>query len=220
MSNNQLLLSRNQARELDRKAMEEFGISGLVLMENAGSSIAEYLIALKPQGPVIICCGKGNNGGDGFVVARYLNENKIPVKVMIFSEPKTMSHDAKVNYEKIENLNIPIIYCYEKDSVIDELASAEWIVDGLFGTGLDGNVRPPFDNIIKEINTVPAKKLAIDIPSGLDCDTGKPLGVAIKANYTLTFVALKKGFTQPEARDYLGRVEVIDIGIPKEFYRF
>ena len=216
MTTQQMILNRQEARDLDRRAMEEYGIAGVVLMESAGRGAAEYLLSQHVEGPVIICCGKGNNGGDGFVIARYLHNQAVQVRVLVFSQPKDFSHDAKINYDIIAKMGIPIIYCYGKESYEDELLSAKWVVDALFGTGLEGMVKAPYDAIVQSMNATPAKILAIDIPSGLDCDTGKPLGVAIKAQYTVTFVALKKGFINREAKEYLGQVHVIDIGIPKD----
>jgi NAD(P)H-hydrate epimerase len=99
--------------------------------------------------------------------------------------------------------------------VARELSAAEWIVDALFGTGLTGPPRAPFDQIIAAINTTSARVLAVDIPSGLDCDTGQPLGAVVRAEHTATFVALKKGFVNPAAQQWLGKVHVVDIGIPR-----
>jgi NAD(P)H-hydrate epimerase len=96
-----------------------------------------------------------------------------------------------------------------------QLDAAEWLVDALFGTGLTGPLRTPFDRLIQEMNSSPAKVLAVDIPSGLDCDTGEPLGAVVRADHTVTFVALKKGFANPGARQWLGQVHVVDIGAPR-----
>jgi NAD(P)H-hydrate epimerase len=99
--------------------------------------------------------------------------------------------------------------------VRSELAAADWVVDALFGTGLAGPIRKPFDQIITAINESPARVLAVDIPSGLDCDTGEPLGPTVKAHHTATFVAMKKGFANAEAKRWLGQVHVVDIGVPR-----
>jgi NAD(P)H-hydrate epimerase len=212
-------LSRDEVRALDRRAMEEFGVPGVVLMENAGRGAAELLCALGVYGRVVICCGKGNNGGDGFVIARHLDNVGVAVRVLLFARPEELTGDAGVTYQIIAKAGLPLsIY---RDTAMDagelerELAGAAWVVDALFGTGLSGAVRPPFDAIIAAINASPAQILAVDIPSGLDCDTGRPLGAVVRAHHTATFVAPKQGFATPEAATYLGRVHVLPIGAPR-----
>jgi NAD(P)H-hydrate epimerase len=212
-------LSREEARELDRRASEEFGIPSIVLMENAGRGAAELLVRLGVHGPVTVCCGKGNNGGDGFVIARHLDIQGVPVRVYLFGLPEELTPDAGTNYRILERAGFPrhVFPGKEVDGAAlrQELAGAEWVVDALFGTGLKGPVRPPYDQVIGAINDSPARVLAVDIPSGLDCDTGLPLGPTVRARHTATFLALKKGYTNPEAREWLGQVHVVDIGVPR-----
>jgi NAD(P)H-hydrate epimerase len=210
------LLSRDEVRAVDRRAIEG-GVPGVVLMENAGRGAAELLVALGVHGPVAVCCGKGNNGGDGFVIARHLDIRRVPVRVLLCCRPEELSGDAAVHYQIIARSGLPIVVHAPPamDTLRAELAAAEWVVDALFGTGLSGPVRTPFDQIIAAINESPARVLAVDIPSGLDCDTGRPLGAAVRARHTATFVALKKGFAEPAAREWLGKVHVIDIGVPR-----
>jgi NAD(P)H-hydrate epimerase len=214
-----MYLSREQVRALDRRAIEEFGVPGVVLMENAGRGAAEILLSLGCKGPVVICCGKGNNGGDGFVIARHLDNRQIPVKVLLFTDPAHLTGDAAINYRIISRSGLEIsIYDGEisNDSKLrSELTRTEWIVDALFGTGLTGAVRKPFDQIIQCINDAHRRVLAVDIPSGLDCDTGQPLGPTVQAEHTVTFVAEKKGFANSEAKTWTGRVHVVDIGAPR-----
>jgi NAD(P)H-hydrate epimerase len=214
-----MLLSREQVRELDRRAIEDIGVPGVVLMENAGRGTAELLRSLGIHGRVVICCGKGNNGGDGYVVARHLDYQHFPVRVLLFARPEELTGDAATNYRIIAKAGLPIrIHTgspLDREALNRELATAEWVVDGLFGTGLTGPVRPPFDDVISAINASHARLLAIDIPSGLDCDTGRPTGPTIKAEHTATFVAEKKGFANPAAKEWLGQVHVVDIGIPR-----
>src|SRR5262249_25949984 len=151
---------------------------GVVLMENAGRGAAELLISLGIHGRVLICCGKGNNGGDGFVIARHLDNRGVPVRVLLFCRPDELTGDAAVNYGIIAKAGLPVQI--HAGSQVDltalqrELSSAEWVVDALFGTGLSGAVRPPFDDVINTINASRARVFAADIPSGLDCDTGRP----------------------------------------------
>jgi NAD(P)H-hydrate epimerase len=215
-----MFVTRAEARALDRRAMDEFGIPGIVLMENAGRGIAELLLALGVQGRVVVCCGKGNNGGDGLVVARHLANASVWVRVLLFARPEDLCGDAAVAYRMFCACGIETIPFHEPDLNEDELrrelALADWVVDGLFGSGLMGAVRPPFDRVISAINAGPSRILAIDIPSGLDSDTGLPLGSAVRAHHTATIAVLKAGFAQEAARDYLGRLHVIDMGVPRQ----
>jgi NAD(P)H-hydrate epimerase len=214
-----MYLSREEVRALDRRAIEEFGVPGVVLMENAGRGAADVLMSLGCKGPVVICCGKGNNGGDGFVIARHLNNQNIRVRVVLFAHPDKLTGDAAINYQIIARSGLPIlVHAGEelKQNVLDtELADAEWVVDGLFGTGLTGPVKNPYDMVIAAINQCKARVLAVDIPSGLDCDSGKPLGPTVHAEHTVTFVAEKKGFANAEAKKWTGQIHVVGIGAPR-----
>lgn len=214
--NKDLVLSRSQSKELDRLAMEQYGIPGIVLMENAGRGIFDKFLTYKPHGKIIICCGKGNNGGDGFVLARYLSNHHFHVHVLLFSEPSGIKGDAKINYDILAKLDIPITVVHKEkiQEVIPSLSHAHWIVDALFGTGLQGVVKSPFYEVINLINNANKKVLSIDIPSGLDCDTGESLGIAVKANVTVSMVGFKQGFCNSKAKKYLGEIHIVDIGIP------
>jgi NAD(P)H-hydrate epimerase len=209
-------MSRDEARRFDRRAIEEFGIPGIVLMENAGAATARWIMELGVTGPVIICCGKGNNGGDGYVVARHLHIHGVSVRILTTCSPSDITGDALTNYRVAERIGIA---CSHWDpSRLDPFAgerfpAPEWIVDGLLGTGSAGAVREPLAAAIRQINDSRARKLAIDIPSGLDCDTGRPLAVAVRADFTATFVAMKVGFTKPGASAYTGVVRTFGIGI-------
>lgn len=212
-------LSRDQVRDIDRRAIAEFGVPGVVLMENAGRGAAELLRALGVAGLVVIACGKGNNGGDGFVIARHLDNAGIATRILLFARPEDLTGDAAIHYQIVAKSGFDIrVYA---DAALDEarlqadVASADWIVDALFGTGLSGPLRPPFDRVVEAINGRRAKVLAVDIPSGLDCDTGRPLGATVRAHHTATFVAPKKGFAENSAAEWLGQVHVIDIGAPR-----
>ncbi len=214
-----MFLNREQARALDRKVIEEGGVPGVVLMENAGRGAAELLLRLGAKGMVLVCCGKGNNGGDGFVIARWLDNAGVAVRVLLFARPEDLRGDAAIMYRIIERGGPPIEILSSSDSdetsLRRELETAEWVVDALFGSGLQGPVRPPFDKIIEAINASGARVLAVDIPSGLDADTGQPQGPTIRARHTATIVAAKKGFARPEAAAWLGQVHVIDMGAPR-----
>jgi NAD(P)H-hydrate epimerase len=213
-----MLLTREQARLLDRRAMEEFAVPSIVLMENAGRGMAELLRSLGVAGPVVICCGKGNNGGDGFVIARHLDNAGVNVRVLLFTNPAELTGDAAINHTILVRGGVPVEVMAEVNLealLSDRLAQADWIVDALFGSGLQGPVRPPFDRVIEAINASGVRIFAVDIPSGLDCDTGLPMGPTVRARHTATVAALKVGFQNPSARQWLGEASVIDMGAPR-----
>ena len=211
-------LNRQQARELDRRASEEFGVPSIVLMENAGRGTAEALCDLGITGRVVICCGKGNNGGDGFVIARHLDLAGVDVQVVCWHRCEEFPPDAAANYRMVEAAKIPLAqlddgpHLRKLDSL---LAGAEWIVDALLGTGAQGEPRPPYDQIIDRVNSVEAWRLAVDVPSGLDCDTGAVADRTIRADHTCTFVAPKPGLLVDAADRYVGRLHVVQIGAPR-----
>jgi NAD(P)H-hydrate epimerase len=199
--------------------MEEYGMAGLVLMENAGRGVVDTLCELGVAGPVVVCCGRGNNGGDGFVIARHLDLRGYLVRVLLWAEPGELAGDAAVNYRIIERADIPVHLfgpSHESNRLEEQLAGASWILDALLGTGARGEPRPPLDAVIDQLNAAPVPKLAVDLPSGLDCDTGQAARHTIRARETCTFVAAKPGFFAPGAARYTGRVHVLDIGAPRK----
>jgi hydroxyethylthiazole kinase-like uncharacterized protein yjeF len=210
-----------EMQELDRKAIETYRIPGIVLMENAGRGAAEVISNFFPEihkKKVAIIAGKGNNGGDGFVIARYLLNQGIYVRVYLLTDPKGLRGDAETNFSifhriKGEVVSVPSSKDYIK--VKRDLEKFDILVDGIFGTGLDAEVRGYYREVIDHLNTLQRPIVAIDIPSGLDADTGKPLGTAIRASLTITFGLPKIGHLIPPGLDYVGKVKVIDIGIPK-----
>jgi NAD(P)H-hydrate epimerase len=210
-------LSREQIREVERRAIEQYGVPEIVLMENAGRGAMELLLQLGARGPVVVCCGQGNNGGDGLVVARHLDNRGVPSRILQFGEPNTSA--ARVNFQIVQRSGLQLTRFDLKSFDVGKLSSllidTEWIIDALFGTGLRGDLRPPFDEIVTVINQRKARVLAVDIPSGLDCDTGVAVGPCVRAEHTATFVATKKGFAMPEAAPWIGHVHVLDIGAPR-----
>jgi len=217
-------LTREEMRELDRKAIEEYKIPGIVLMENAGRNVAEEILKMlddPQQAKVAILCGKGNNGGDGFVVARHLHNHGISVDVFLVARVSDILKDGDTgtNLQILLNMKIPVKEILDIpgiNNILKELKDYNMLVDALFGTGLSGNVREPFKTLIHGVNTLNNPRVSVDIPSGLDCNTGKILGAAIKATKTVTFAIAKKGFYLNDGPGYTGKVIVSDISIPRE----
>ena len=220
----ELVLSREQVRQCDRIAIERFEINGLVLMENAGAAAARLILSLLDDiasSGVCVVAGVGNNAGDGFVVARHLSNVNVPVEVILCGSRERYKGDAEANLRIIERMALPII-CLEPGPpdaaavVQSHAASADIIVDAMLGTGAVGSPREPIRSAIEVINDlqkIQKTVVALDIPSGLDCDTGQPLEAAVRADHTVTFAAMKKGFQSPEADKYTGDITVASIGI-------
>jgi len=216
-----ITLTRNQVRRVDELAIHRYGIAGLVLMENAGRNAAAVIDrAYGPTGRAVIFCGTGNNGGDGCVIARHLHNAGWSVRVVLAGDVSRMTPDASANYRIIEAMGLRPVTAIDaatQQAAASSITSDEIVVDALLGTGFSGDVRSPMAELIHAINA--AKKravVAVDLPSGLDCDTGTPGRATICADLTITFVARKRGFDSPEAVLYLGRIEVADIGAPCE----
>ena len=218
-------MTRAQVREFDRRAIEDLGVPGVVLMENAGRQAAdeaERLLRHSGGRRAVVVAGRGNNGGDGFVVARHLVVRGYEAAVILLADPADLHGDAAANFRLLESLGIDVATPGPAAAAVTEAidraaAKADLLADALLGTGLTGEVREPFLSAIESINAWGGRGLAvlaIDIPSGLDADAGCPLGAAVRATATVTFVAAKKGFTAPGADAYTGRVVVADIGVP------
>jgi NAD(P)H-hydrate epimerase len=216
-----VVMSRDEVRAFDAWAINELGIPGVVLMENAGRSGAEFIkkeLAGVTNPKVCIFCGTGNNGGDGYVIARHLLGSGFEVVVVVCGDRNKVKGDAKTNLDVLAGLGRSIEQLNLDDGDIPGrvntfAADADMLVDGLFGTGLNGQLSDEYKQLIESINSQHRPILAVDIPSGLDCDTGEPLGAAIRASYTVTFVAVKKGFSSAKASAYTGEIFVASIGI-------
>jgi len=215
-------MSRDQVRSFDAWAINELGIAGVVLMENAGRSCAELIkqeLAGVEGAKVCIFCGTGNNGGDGFVIVRHLLNDKIGVRVAICGEAAKIKGDAKINLDLLTGLGQSVeqldLASADLDSQVARIAEGGTIIiDAIFGTGLQGELRADYRKLIEAINAQEIPIIAVDIPSGLDCDTGMSLGAAVRAKRTVTFVAVKKGFAQnPESARYTGDIYVASIGV-------
>jgi len=219
---NCLVMSRDEVRAFDKWAINTLGIPGVVLMENAGRSCTEFIagkLTEETLPKVCIFCGTGNNGGDGFVIARHLANRGLRVTVVICGDRSKIKGDAKTNLDALERLSQPIHKLdLERGEIPGQVqalaAGTDMIVDALFGTGLSGQLDGKYRQLIESINSQRCPIVAVDIPSGLDCDSGQPLGAAIRATYTVTFVAVKKGFTvAANTSDYTGEIFVASIGV-------
>lgn len=219
-------LTRQQSREVDRIAIERYGFSGLVLMENAGRGATDVLlqqdVELLNSGDqrVVILCGKGNNAGDGFVIARHLELRGVRVLVVLLAAADEISGDAKSNLDILSRIHTPILDLSAAEDLANALDSqtgnSRWIVDAMLGTGAQGEPREPVATAIRWMNEQPAQRLAIDVPSGLDCDTGQAASTTVRADHTCTFVAPKRGFLKPESQEYLGTIHIVSIGVPAQ----
>jgi NAD(P)H-hydrate epimerase len=253
-------LTRQQVRELDRRAISEYGIPSILLMENAARActdeaervlridgVSRAMAKLRQPGskddiprnvaelerwkerlhqavaPVVILCGPGNNGGDGLAIARTLNNRGHEVRVYYagkLHELEKASDDVRLNARLLRDLGIEIHELHTTAQIKEARPAFEqttMIVDALFGTGLTRVIEDPFRAIIEAANDVAAPKLAVDIPSGLDADTGDVLGVCIRADSTVTFVALKPGFLAAAGPTFCGQITIAEIGIPRAY---
>jgi hydroxyethylthiazole kinase-like uncharacterized protein yjeF len=216
------VMDRQTVRDFDAWAINQMGIPGVVLMENAAKNCTDVIFKYFPdqikQG-VCIFCGVGNNGGDGFVVARHLFNEGLPVKLVLCADPEKITGDAKINLDICKKMGLPMTHLDMTSAelfrdVEDVVSHCSLLVDALLGTGMRGQLKEPFALLISSINSHNLPIVAVDIPSGLDCDTGEPLLVSIEAAATVTFVAHKQGFVDnPDARMATGRVFVADIGV-------
>ncbi|MBM4376822.1 MAG: NAD(P)H-hydrate dehydratase [Deltaproteobacteria bacterium] len=204
-------------RAYDRHASEACGVPGVVLMENAGRGAAELIAARMSarSGPAVIVCGKGNNGGDGFVVARHLEARGLATEVFLVGRRDDVRGDARVNLEALLGLGVEVVELDEGLGALEEgLSRASVVVDALFGTGLSR----PVDGLAKEAIEAVAEALvpviALDVPSGIDATTGEVLGVAVRATVTLSFAHLKTGLLQGAGVRYAGAVELVGLGLP------
>lgn len=212
-------LTREEVRELDRLAIEELGLPGIVLMENAGRGAAEALLdefrarhGRKPA-TVSIVCGRGNNGGDGYVVARHLHAHGVRVRLASVANDSGVG-DARTMRAVVERMGLALETHYEPDaSWLAEIGDV-W-VDALLGTGFRGELEGALLAWVRALDATPATlRVALDLPSGLDADLGVARPIATHVDLTTTFAAEKVGFAK--AREFLGRVVVIPIGTPPE----
>lgn len=221
------VLSREQMRALDRHAIEKCSVPSLVLMENAGRGATDVVLEeLERSGGsrVLVACGGGNNGGDGFVVARRLLATGVDVRVFLVSKKDGLTGDARANHdawcgiggtvtEVPTDADLPKI-----EAALGELGDQDVVVDALLGTGLDRAVEGRLRSVIEKINGATARRVALDVPSGLDSNTGAVLGVAVRAHATVTFAHLKLGLFSSTGAEHAGSVHLADIGVPSALH--
>ena len=214
------LVNAKEMREMDRQTIESFGIPGRVLMENAGCGATRVLLdkfSELARKRIAIVAGRGNNGGDGFVIARYLAHKGLNVKVFLLAQHTTVKGDAAANLALLASLGVQVIEMPDQIAFIKQKTTLRhqdiWI-DAILGTGLDSDVRGYFKEVIDFINSSGKPVFAVDIPSGLNSDTGQPCGICIQAHVTATFAFAKTGHILFPGASYTGKLEIIDIGIP------
>ncbi len=204
-------------QELDRVAIEEVGIPSIVLMENAGRAVAEEIecqVKDISNPTVAVVCGLGNNAGDGFVVARHLLNAGVETTIFLIGQGGRLKHDAAANYQILKKLG----YLIQEINKVEEvdLEKVDFIVDAIFGVGLNREIKGLFKEVIERINAVQKKVMSVDAPSGLNADTGDVYGVCVQAEVTVTFSFAKDGFIKNQGPKYVGETKVVDIGIPKK----
>ncbi len=218
------VLTAAQMREIDRLTTERHGVPSLQLMENAGTRVVELLCEVRPgiaNDKVVVLCGKGNNGGDGFVVARLLRQVGCRPEVFLFALPESVKGDAAVNLKRWQEASGElrvVADAAEWESARGTLASADVTIDALLGTGLNGPVEGLLAQVIEDINRARGNALvvAVDIPSGLLSDTGALAGPTVQADYTVTFTAPKLGLVLPPGCEAVGQMRIGHIGTPAE----
>ena len=219
-----IALTAQQAAEIDKQAKEQLGIQPLVLMENAGRGVAEVILDLVGEdrsSRVAIFCGRGNNAGDGFVAARHLIVRGQDVDIYLLAGQSQIKNEAEINLNILKNLTKHIFKVKDLTS-LDSIKLGDYtiIVDALLGIGLKGNVNGIFKQAISLINKSRVPTVAVDIPSGLDANTGQIHDIAICADTTITFMAKKQGLLLNEGPKYSGKIIVKDLGLPIRTYDF
>jgi NAD(P)H-hydrate epimerase len=206
-------------RQIDAAAVRELNLPSLLLMENAARGVCEVLESLHPCGRILILCGPGNNGGDGMAIARLLATSGIVSEVYLVRAGKVLTPDAESNLDFLRRCNIPICEANAESlsKAVLQISTNDWIVDALLGTGISGTLREPFYEIVESINQSAARVLSVDVPTGLNSDTGKPCGICVRADVTVTFVAKKSGFRFEHASPFLGGVVIRQIGVPQKW---
>lgn len=213
-------LTREQSQSLDHRTIYEIGIPGLVLMETAGIQVAFRVMKENPYRlKTLIFCGKGNNGGDGAVIARWLWHRGYPVTLFLFAKPNQLQGEAQTQWNILQKLPLEtnVLAPESWPSFQEHWKTYPIWIDALFGTGLQRSLASPYPEFFRWANQQSLFKVAVDLPSGLCANTGNLLPEAMKADLTCTFMAPKIGFFQNAGPAYVGKLHVIDIGVPRDF---
>jgi len=219
------LLKADEMKEMDRRASSEYLIPSIVLMENAGLQTVNRIVDILAgvhERKIIILVGRGNNGGDGLVIARHLINAGAQVDIFMCAEASDLSPDASINYRILERMNgnfFPLRQETDLNRFMRALMMADMVVDAIYGIGFKGSLGPFESQLAKLVNQSKAMVLAVDIPSGLEADTGRVHAEAIKANYTVTFALPKLGLILGSGQNYVGDLTVADISIPRALLR-
>ncbi|MFH0786692.1 MAG: NAD(P)H-hydrate dehydratase [Pseudomonadota bacterium] len=217
-----ILTTARQMKELDRQTIQEFGLPGLVLMENAARGAVQVILSQYPQArSIAVFCGKGNNGGDGLAMARYFHSLGLKVTIYLTGPKTGLKGDAAFQVLLTEKQNIPLVELNEETNLSalkPEVFHSDLLIDALLGTGIEKEVQGLFRNLIAFINKIPIPVMAVDIPSGLSSDSGRPHGLCIKADLTITFGLPKVGQILFPGCRFVGRLFVVDIGLPSAFW--
>lgn len=212
------LITAQTMQEIDRRTIQEFGVPGLTLMERAGANCAAVItkrFAGKSSPKALVVAGKGNNGGDGFVIARLLAESGWQIALALYADPASLTGDAIINYERMPATVATIVHPGAPE--LAELCNnTTVVVDALFGTGINSTLSPPYAAVVDTVNASGRPIVAVDIPSGVDASTGRICGTAVKAALTVTFAAAKLGHFLYPGASHSGELLVTDIGIPQE----
>ena len=214
--------SAEEMKWCDETTIKEIGIPGLLLMENAGGAVARLIqdvLRGLSQKHIAIFCGKGNNGGDGFVIARHLSNSGAFISVFLTSSPLELKGDAQVNFSLLKKLasrsTPPISIQRTSNAALDNVHGIDCIVDAVFGTGFSGMVKQPLLGLVEWINSKRIPVFAVDVPSGLNATTGVVENAAVRATHTITFGLRKSGLLLNSGKECSGKVHVVDIGIPR-----
>ena len=215
------LVTAAEMQSLDRRTIDEAKVKGTTLMERAGHGVVQVLERIfgpPAKMPITILCGKGNNGGDGLVIARLLKQMRARVVVVLLDTPHALTKDAQSMYRRLRKVSPSIIKVQPSDETLrTSIKEASLIIDALLGTGLSSDVRDPYYSAIQYTNDESVPCLAVDLPSGINSDTGKAMGIAIRAQATVTFGCPKIGLYLGEAINHAGQIITVDIGIPQQY---
>ncbi len=215
------VLTAEAMRNLDAHIINETGTPGSVLMENAAHALFKHVLChINSESRVLIICGKGNNGGDGLALLRILHMNGVNASAALLCEDSELKGDAAINIRSVRNIGLPCVNVKDEGEISNLTSANNIIVDAIFGTGLSRNVTGLPAKAIESMNKAEAYRIAVDIPSGICSDTGKVLGIAFKADATVTFQHLKRGLILFPGREYSGKLEIAPIGMNSKGYKF